>query len=184
MMRYSRLISLLGLLVGIESTRADAGFSACTGPSLSAMALRQISCIERDGLIMVHYVGASPSSPYATDFDRRSLFALIGQDTQAVLEGAGFVLSGKNRKGYRTKLVQPPEVDQIESRTPANGASKYKNWEIINERIQYFSQGGALGFVIDCTTAVKVSNETAAAIAECFPLEERARFFHTLDQVP
>jgi hypothetical protein len=182
-MQHKALCLLVGFAVVVNDACAHGMSMVCPGPKLSEVVLQQTSCEERTGLTAIRYSDVGASSAYATAFDRRSVVVLFGHDVHAVKSEAGLPARSSEHSLYCVKLVEPPFADQIESRKAAKRPIRHRTWTVLTERVQYEAQGGAAGFVIDCATAMKSSKGGSVAIAECFALEERQRFFRTLDLV-
>ncbi len=180
------MTQLSGLTVGallaicLQSAIAD-GKTGCVAPALAAQGLEQSECSVQDGLTLSRHVGSVPVSPYSTVFDQRSVVVVHGTNAAAVRESAGITTGLRGMSLLQSRLVRPPAEDQIARRTAARSASKHREWNVLSERIQYAAQGGAPGFVIDCATALGSVGQQTTAVGECFPLEERQRFFRTLD---
>jgi hypothetical protein len=164
------------------AARADGMTAACENPTTSTAGLRTTNCSLERGVSIVRLTGAEPLSPYATEFDKRSVVFATGADSKAVKSAAGIHEESNVLSKREGGLVIPPEFDQIARRSPAK-SFKHGQWIVVSERIQYAAQGGAPGFVVDCATAIRGDKQRTVAVAECFPLEERQRYLRTLESV-
>jgi hypothetical protein len=181
-MCLSGLSTALVLAFCVGSASAD-GMPDCATPVLVTDLLARSECDSQDGITRSRFLGAAPSSPYATEFDRRSVAVARGHDPKAVSEAAGVILLSRGARLQRTRLTRPPAEDQIARRTAVRATSKYRQWTVMMERVQYSAQGGAPGFVVDCATALSSTARETTAVAECFALEDRQRFLRTLDEI-
>lgn len=175
-------LSVMGLMTHC-SINASSQVPHCAESIFPKLNLRQTSCNEQDGVETRKYSGSEPTSPYATEFDRRQVVIAKSADTAKLQQVVGLKVTGQTLKMPRIQLVTPPFEDQISQRKSMSKPERRNGWVIVTERIQYAAQGGRPGFVMDCSTAVHRRKKDSAAVAECFPLEERDRFLHTLDSV-
>lgn len=182
-MRSSRsLLCLVFALMG-RTAMADGVPAECpASPAMLIAGTDRIAC-QVSGLVAIErYLGPKPESPYASAFDRRELVVAYGKSIEAVKAIAG-IKAGSRASQTQRLLLQPPLVDYIAKRSPLPKASSYKQWSIASEKIEYGAQGGAQGFLLECATARRSVMSTMVVVAECFPFEEKARFFKTLDAV-
>lgn len=151
-------------------------------PAMTADGIDRIECQVSGLVINERYLGPKPESPYASAFDRRELAVAYGKTIEAVKAVVGIKADSRASQAP-SLLLQPPLVDSIVKRSPVSKASNYKQWSIASEKIEYGAQGGAQGFRLECATAIRSSMSKTVVVAECFPLEEKARFSKTLDAV-
>ena len=182
-MHFSRICVIALLAITTNGAQADGTLMTCLGPTLVAEGLQQAECSIQWGLTVERYMDSVPLSAYATEFDRRSVTVVHGANAKAVSDAAGVAGGSRAMDNGRSRLVKPPIEDQIAHRISAKSTQKYLQWTIWMERIQYRAQGGSLGYVIDCATALRSNQHCTTAVAECFPLEEQQRFLRTLDAV-
>jgi hypothetical protein len=183
MIRSRFLITFFAFNVSVTGAFADGvdkSFLTCKeAPSLGGMEL--IECRAEDDVTYFRYGSSEPASPYATEFDRRSIVLLSGLDANKVIGIAG--LSTDKRSRFGGKLIDPPMAGHIKSRDVLKLKRKFAGWMLYGERIQYLSQAGLGGFVIDCVTAKGLKGGQTLVVAECFPLEERDRYLKTLKEL-
>lgn len=168
------------LAFGFAAVRAGSSSEICLGASLTSENLQISACSSGLGLTRVEYVGSTPPSPYATEFDKRKVVIAQGQDARLVRNAAGIETGPHGASLSRTRLVRPPEEDQLASRKMSRAGSSFEGWTVWVESIQYAAQGAMPGFTMDCATALRTEKVAATAVAECFALEERQRFFSIL----
>ncbi|MEY4581319.1 MAG: hypothetical protein RL701_6022, partial [Pseudomonadota bacterium] len=162
MMRLDLSVSLFLLCLCLGSARADAT-SECAGSVLITDSLTQSECSSQDGITVSQFVGATPSSPYATEFDRRTVAVVRGHDAKSVRQAAGFVNGSRGIALPQSRLARPPAEDQIARRVADRATSRYRKWTVMTEKIQYGAQGGAPGFVLDCATALRSNQRETTA---------------------
>ena len=166
----------------LHGVQAD-GLATCASLVLSFENLTQSECSNQDGLTVFRYLGKTTSSPYATEFDQRSVLVARGLNAKAVRAAAGIDAGPKGMSLNQSRLARPLAEDQIARRSPLKASVRHREWTIMTERVQYAAQGRAPGFVVDCATALRSSQRETTAVAECFPLEERQRFLRTLEAI-
>lgn len=182
-MKVNRMMVIVLLAITTYAAQANELSTKCTSLALASEELQQTECSTKNGLTVTRYLGPAPVSVYATEFDRRSVTVANGENAKLVREAAGLTSNSHGMSMAQIRLVKPPVEDQIIHRIPAKATQRYLQWTVWTEEIQYGTQGGAPGFVIDCATALRSNRHGATAVAECFPLEERQRFFHTLKAI-
>lgn len=162
---------------------ADSVLLECSTPPATLIdGLSRTACEISRSVMVEHYSGPKPAQPYASEFDRREVAIAIGKKAESVTTVAG-IRAGPRAVQIQTSLLYPPFVDQIAKRYPTPKARRYKRWVIAYEQIEYGAQGSEQGFPLECATAVHSTTRATKIVAECFPLEERARFLKTLDAV-
>lgn len=183
MRRSSKSLFCLLFAVAAHAALADGVAVECpTAPVISTDGLDRMGC-QASGLVFIEqYLGPKPESPYASAFDRRELVVAYGKTLGAV-KAVADIGAGSRRPQTQSPLLQPPLVDYVVKRVPASKARNYKKWSISSEKIEYSAQGGAPGFLLECATAIRSTSSRTVVVAECFPLEEKARFAKTLDAV-
>jgi hypothetical protein len=126
------------------------------------------------------YFGPTPSSPYATAFDRREVLVAHAskQESNPI---------GSHPARSPTRWLAPPMEDQIYRQSEASAARSHGRWRISTSTVEYGTQGGLPGFFLSCATATRPAGKKTSAtkavtiVAECFAPEERQRFYRTLD---
>ena len=159
------------------------GAHSCDSRLLLDPTLKPIRCEEPTGGRIERYRAAALPSPYATEFDRRDVTVAYTADPVFLTHVTGIRGTGPTRSLTKTLLVTPPVSDQVGQRRVARGAKRHGGWFIFTERLAYQGQGGRLGFVIDCATALRMKDRNTTAVAECFAVEEMPRFLHMLDAI-
>lgn len=159
-------------VIFIHTVHAETVVDRCSNtPSISNSELSQTQC-QIIGLVTVEtYSASTPLSPYATAFDQRSLTVTYSKDARALKAASGGL-----------PLLRPPMAEQISKKEPMS-KTNYRHWVISSEMIEYGSPGGAAGFVLSCSTAIRFRPILTLAVAECYPLEQRGRFLRTLDSL-
>lgn len=180
MIRIVQVIAGLFVMLAGPATWADEA-PRCGSPILFELSLTRVSCEERGAGSVERYRDSAPLSPYATEFDRRNVVVARSADPVFFIEAAGLGGAGKVRNLTQTRLVTPPAVDQLQRRQVAKAVARHAGWTVYTEHLVYKAQGNARGFVIDCATGIRSGRGKATAVAECFALEERARFLRTLE---
>lgn len=171
------------LLILVSTVSRSDPPSCCEGLSLDSAELRLLGCSDRNGVVLCTYVGSTDASPYATEFDRRTVVIACGAESPSLRAMIGVPLEEKDAGGYRTLLARPPEEEQVVRRTPDSSVQNYFGWQVYSERVDYGAQGGMSGYTIDCATAIKATERYTSAVSECFSVEKRNRFLQTLPQV-
>lgn len=162
----------VALVIFIHTAHADTGVDRCSGsPSISNSELSQTQCRIIGSVTVETYSTPALLSPYATAFDQRSLTVAYSRDARALKAASGSL-----------PLLRPPMAEQISKKASMSKAS-YGRWVISSEMIEYGSPGGAVGFALSCSTAIRSRPTLTLALAECYPLEQRERFLQTLDSV-
>jgi hypothetical protein len=182
MMRRRVRFACLSLAFLAKPVLSD-GLPECAVSALPSDVLERTECSIQSGVTLSRFIGPVSSSAYGTDFDQRSVAVAQGSDAIAIRAIAGIVSGKRGITLHRNGLGQPPAEDRISRRDIVRQPSKHFQWSVITERIQYGAQGGGLGFVLDCATALRSNSRQTTAVAECFPLEERRRFLQTLDAI-
>lgn len=160
------------LVIFIHTAHADTVVDRCSdAPSISNSELSQTQCRMVGSVTVETYSTPALLSPYATAFDQRSLTVAYSKDARALKAASGSFL-----------LLRPPMAEQISKKEPMSKTS-YGHWIISSEMIEYGSPGGAPGFVLSCSTAIRSRPTLTLAVAECYPLEQRERFLQALDSV-
>lgn len=182
-MRFDKVLLCLSLVFVMRATIADSHLPECsTPPAVLIDGLSRTACEISQSVMVERYSGPKPAHPYASEFDRRKVAIAIGKKAESVTTVAG-IRAGPRAVQVQTSLLYPPLVDQVAKRYPTPKARRYKRWVIGYEQIEYGAQGSAQGFPLECATAVHSTTQATKIVAECFPLEERARFLKTLDAV-
>lgn len=163
----------------ISSFSAELNLS-CQVPNIPQLKIDMATCDKPSGLSRFTFIDSQPTSPYATDFDRRHVVVISSMNANLVRSTSGFRNTGNALSIAKTQLVSPPNEDQIASRNILEKVIKKSDWLIVTERVQYGVQGGLPGFVIDCSTAFRKRKTNSFAVAECYPLEQRQRFYELL----
>lgn len=184
MTQLRRGVAAVMLALGVASVSAE-NSPECAKTNFIGVLFTQTECTTQDGVTVSQFLGTAPSSPYATEFDRRAFaFAVArGQNTESVRRVAGIVKGFRGAATTQSFLSPPPSQAQIARRDASGAARSHHQWIVMFERVQYAAQGGVPGFVIDCATAIRSNRSETVEAAECFPLEERKRFFRTLDAI-
>lgn len=156
----------------IHTVHADTVVDQCSStPAISNSELSQTQCRIVGAVTVKTYSASALLSPYATAFDQCSVAVAYSKDARALKSALGDV-----------PLLRAPMADQISKKEPMP-KTNYRHWVISSEMIEYGSPGGAPGFVLSCSTAIRSRPTLTLAVAECYPLEQRERFIHTLDSV-
>ncbi|MDP9990619.1 hypothetical protein J2W30_000282 [Variovorax boronicumulans] len=183
MMQFDKVLLCFSLVLVTRATLADSHLPACSAPpAILIDGLSRTTCEIARSVTVEHYSGPKPASPYASELDRREVAIALGKKAESVTTVAG-IRVGPHVVQVQTSLLHPPFVDQIAKRYPTPKARRYKHWVIAYEQIEYGAQGSEQGFPLECATAVHSTTHATKIVAECFPLEERARFLKTLDAV-
>ena len=183
MNRSDRVCFCFLLIVIARVASAAAPVLECpTSPAVSIEGISRTVCEVSRSVMIERYLSPEPTSVYASNLDRREVAIATGKNAESVASVAGLRL-GPRAVQVQTKLLQPPFVDQIARRYVNPMKIRYKNWMIAYEEIEYGAQGSAHGFPFECATAIQSTWQARKIVAECFPLEERARFAKTLDAV-
>lgn len=179
------LAFLMLLLLPCRPAMAEDATAHCTGrPSISETELVRASCGTEDGMAIERYFGPTPSSPYATAFDRREVLVAHGAE-QGGKQGSNPI--GSHPVRLPTRWLAPPMEDRISRQSEAGAARSHGRWRISTSTVEYGTQGGLPGFFLSCATATRPAGKKTSAtkavtiVAECFAPEERQRFYRTLD---
>jgi hypothetical protein len=179
-MRTSSVLILVSLGAHFLHAAEARELAGCVALPLMTESLSPSECVCQDGLKAMRYQDAEPSSPYSTDFDRRKVAIVLSRDLRRVREAAGIAgLAGEKT----THLISPPVEEVIVKRSSEEIRSNYRDWRVSLESIEYGSQGGGAGFTFDCGTATLLKSGRSIAVAECFPVEERTRYFKLMDTI-
>jgi hypothetical protein len=183
MTRLDTFSRMLVLSVGLHTLVAAQTSVECVNPPLlAAKEINRSSCRLLVGTTVERYLENKPTSAYATEFDRRELAVAYGKNSARVKAVAGIDGDVKNSL-VESQFLEPPFVNLISKVFPMKRFRRRGNWVIYAVQIEYGAQGGAPGFPLCCSTALRSSNKKTIVIAECFPLEERERFYQTLDSI-
>lgn len=156
-------------VIFIHTVHAGTVVDRCSNtPFISNSELSQMQCRIVGSVTVETYTTPALLSPYATAFDQRSLTVAYSKDARALKAASGSLT-----------LLRPPMAEQISKKAPISKTS-YGHWIISSEMIEYGSPGGAPGFVLSCSTAIRSRPTLTLAVAECYPLEQRKRFLRTL----
>lgn len=186
MIKLSTLSTLAWGLFACGVSMADGESAICTEPILPGLHVVEVRCDVEGGVSAFSLSGPEPTSPYASEFDRRRV--VIAKATSK--DKLRFYRDLDSDSGSRPlsfaglRLLSPPAENQIVQRIHLKKSIKKRGWHIATERVSYGAQGGAAGYVMDCSTATRWHKTHALTVAECYPLEERQRFVKTLDLVP
>lgn len=134
------------------------------------------------GTTVEQYLENKPVSAYATEFDRRELAIAYGNNAAQVKAVAGIDGDIKNSL-VEYQFLEPPFMNLISKIFPMKRFRRRGNWVIYTTQIEYGAQGDGPGFPLSCSKALRSSNKKTIVIAECFALEERERFYQTLDSI-
>jgi len=181
-MRASGLLAATLLCVFGTCVRADGASSPCDKPTVKSGDLRRVACVEQDDVTIERYSGSPSQSPYATEFDVRSVTVARSASSERIFEAAGVTRQSKESLP-RTRLAQPPLADQVLRRAALTHSTRFRQWALWTEQVEYGAQGGWQGFTMDCVTAIRRRIEQTVAVAECFPVEERQRFLAMLENI-
>lgn len=183
MMRLERIFLCLSLVFVMRAAIADSAIMGCSNPpAILIVGLNRIACEISQSVTIERYLGQKSASPYASAFDQREVVVAWGSKAEFVEVVAG-VKRGPGPIQRQTSLLHPPFVDQIAKRYSPSKASRYKQWAIVYEQIEYATQGSAQKFFLECATAIRSSTQATKLVAECFSLGERRRFSESLDAV-
>lgn len=183
MTRSDQVFFCLLLIFMARAAGAAATVLECpTSPAVSIEGISRTACEISRSVVIERYLSPEPTSVYASKLDRREVAIAMGKNAESVASAAGLTLGPRSIQ-VQTKLLQPPFADQIARRYVNPMKIRYKNWMIAYEEIEYGAQGSAPGFPFECATAIQSTLQAKKIVAECFPLEERARFAKTLDAV-
>lgn len=180
MTKFSVALRYCGLLLLGFMAFTNVQALECKSPVLANLVLDHASCEQAAGLTKFVLKSNTSSSPYATDFDLRHVVIVKSNRFGLVQEAAGIKGSGTAMLVSETRLITPPVETQIVNRKVNKRPTKRGKWVIFTERVQYGAQVAA-GFVLDCSTAVRQLTTEYSAVAECYPLEEKARFWKMLE---
>ena len=172
MIRFRPATVAAGFVMFIYAVHADAVIDQCsTSAAISNSDLNQTQCRIVGAVTVETYSASALLSPYATAFDQRSLIVAYSKDARALKAAS---------RGLPLPLA--PMADQISKKQPMP-KTNYRHWSISSEMIEYGSPGGAPGFVLSCSTAIRSRPALTLAVAECYPLEQRERFLKTLNSL-
>jgi hypothetical protein len=179
-MRTPSFILLASLAAHLPHEAKAHESAECVALPLMTESLTPTQCVCQGGLKAIRYQGIEPTSPYSTDFDRRRVSIVLSKDHPRVKEAAGVAgVSGEKA----THLINPPAEEAVAKRSSEKTPVTYDGWSVSSERIEYGSQGGGTGFTFDCATATLSKSGRSIAVAECFPVEERARYLKLLNTI-
>lgn len=169
------------LLVGsiaLASSWTAGGWPACGSRLPSFPGLERVECVVKEGVILSRHIGATPPAPYASELDRRLVVSGFAARSDEEGERVSSARVEREITDYFSELA-PPYKEKLE--LVSKKSAIYRTWTVHSSDLQYVSQGANRGFVLKCAMAVTSLNGTAAGLAECFPLEERATFLRSLD---
>lgn len=180
---FERIFLCLSLVLVMHAAIADSTVVGCSNsPAIIIFGLDRVACEVSQSVAIERYSGQKLASPYASEFDQREVVVAWGGKAEFVEAVAG-IKSDPGAIQRQTGLLQPPFADQIVRRYLFKKASRYNQWVIVYEQIEYAAQGAAQKFFLECATAIRSSTQATKVVAECFSLEERRRFLKTLDAV-
>lgn len=173
MMKHRLAFGFLLVLFAPQAI-ADASIVQCAHlPPSQGLSLTQC---DREGRVAIaRFRNQSLSSPYATEFDNRNV--VVGS---AELDGGESELE-RSLRAKVTKLIGPPQIGAIAKREKR--ITKYGEWSILKEVVQYEMQGGAPGYVMQCMVATAKRRKQLTVVGECLPLEEEDRFLALVSSV-
>jgi hypothetical protein len=143
------------------------------------------SCSTTDGVLISEYREPVPLSLYATEFDRRRFFVAYSANEEALFKRVGLRKIGREVSLISTQLAEIPARDQLGRRHVLRRKIRRGGWLVYRESLQYFAQGRAMGYAMECGTAIRrlPSTRVAVAASECFSYENEDRFFQTLSEI-
>lgn len=184
MIKPSTVATLAWGLLACPTSMAVGDPAICIEPALPGLHVVEIQCDVAHGRVVFSFSGPEPTSPYASDFDRRRVAIAKATSTRRLKLPGGPGAESHSPRSAGFQLLSPPAQEQIVQREEVKKAVKKSGWHIVTERVSYGAQGGRFGFVMECSTATHWHKTYALAVAECYPLEERQRFVKTLELIP
>jgi hypothetical protein len=145
--------------------------------------LKRGSCaVDSDGTLSATFGWHATQSPHATALDERRVVVVVADSGGRALSALRRGCRPDNEVGLvDCQLAFAPMDDLVTSRQSVDAPVKLGAWTITQERVSYGAQGGAVGFQMDCATAIGPRKSRTVAIFECFPLEQRKRFLSMVD---
>jgi len=178
-----RLIVLSILIIpGLSlSMAATVAASECReAPSVREPGLTRESCeLVGTAFVEIYQSAVIPNESYVTDFDRRKLAVVHGPDPIWIKKINGF--SGKDQYHAIESAVNKPPFPEEIYRTYQQRTVVMNGWLIGINQVQYRSARHGPGYVLMCATSFKKGKEFSMSISECFPFEERSRFYKTIN---
>lgn len=177
-MTFNRALLVVVVFITSVNANIQAQTKNCQHPeTLSEAGLSRESCEKIDSAHVDTYQSAMPTALYASELDRRKVVIAYGPDAQLIREISGFE-KNLNYDIRKSKLNQPPYFDE------SIKVFKEKNklidgWLVAVDQIQYRASQGKTGYAMLCAAAFKNEN-LAISVSECFPFEDRARFYQRL----
>ena len=183
-MTYCKSTIFIFIFIVTIDIYANENLSACKVRLPNLTDLRQTNCSVNNDVSIIEYQTSKSSSPYATDFDRRLVKIALGTNIYIVRTLTRFNEKKSNFDvTHDNTFIQAPNPDQIDEEKTILQKTKFQGWSLKSEQIQYRTQGGAQGFLIDCVTAIKAQGHHVSAVGECFPVEERQKFLQVLKEL-
>jgi hypothetical protein len=144
------------------------------------------SCSNTDNVLILKYQQNTKTSPYATEFDSRSIFMASSDDENALFRRIGLRKTQRGLLLVSTQLAKVPEPDQINHRKVVKTQTNRGAWIVFFEEMQYASQGQAPGYAMECGTAIRriATLPNISAVSECFAYENKQRFLQILTEIP
>lgn len=163
------------------SMAATVAASECReAPSVREPGLTRESCeLVGTALVETYRSTAIPNDPYSTELDRRKLVVVRGPDPIWIKRINGII--GKNQYDASESAVNKPPFSEEIYKTYKERTVVVNGWLIGINQVQYGSIAHGPGFVFMCATSFKEGKEFSMSISECFPLEEKSRFYKTIN---
>lgn len=178
-----RLYFLLVLMnAGLSgSLAATVAASQCQeAPSVREPGLARERCeLVGTALVETYRSTVIPNDPYSTDLDRRKLVTVRGPDPIWIKKING--ISGNNQYDVNESAVNKPPFSEEIYRTYKERTVAVNGWLIGINQVQCRSTRHGPGYVFMCATSFKKGQEFSMSISECFPLEEKSRFYKTIN---
>lgn len=178
--RRLQLLACAGLLwANVANGRPEPCSDA--RPAVIAGFARTSCTASPDSVRVETYEGTAPLPPGATDFDKRIFVLARGAQAKAVAARAG-IKSDAHRFVTQSRLLQPPQPNQVTSRQHLAAPRHHKGWSVSIEVVDYSTPGKTPGYAVMCATALRLRPSPAVA-AQCFPFGEQQGFLKRLDAI-
>lgn len=117
---------------------------------------------------------------YASELDRRKIVIAYGLNPKLIREISGFE-NNANFDIRKSKLNQPPYFDKF-AKIFKEKSKSIDGWLVAVDQIQYRAMQGKTGYAMLCAAAFK-AGKLAISVSECFPFEDRPKFYQTLGKL-
>jgi len=109
----SKILIAFVLLSTFSYVHAESTSPNCHDVTVILDHLTLANCQMMANVVVMNFHGTPPTSPYATEFDKRNFVLAISKDVNALLKQAGIKTTKSGTSLISTTLVHPPYEDAI-----------------------------------------------------------------------